>query len=128
MKALHGSWNLESFEIERSDGSKEPWGKSMSGLLIYSPDGFMSVGIQYKPMSENPSDILDSVLFYTGSYNVQKNKIYHLVKNATHLKRIGQKIIRFYKFENGLLHLHTPKEDFGTAHLIWKKVKSKKST
>ncbi len=83
--SLHGSWGLESFEIERPDGTKGPWGEAMSGLLIYSPDGFMSVGIQRKPISENPSDILDSVLFYSGSYSIQEDKIFHLVENAGRL-------------------------------------------
>ena len=123
MKSLHGSWILENFEIEKPDGSKKPWGESMSGLLIYSPDGYMSVSINCKTDSKEPNDVLNSVLFYSGTYHVLENTIKHQVKNATNLDRIGKELIRFYKFDSDLLHLYTPKQSFGVAHLIWKKVK-----
>ncbi len=123
MKSLHGSWILENFEIEKPDGSKKPWGESMSGLLIYSPDGHMSVSINRKANSEDPNDVLNSVLFYSGTYNVSENSIKHQVKNATSLSRIGKEIMRYYKFDDDLLHLYTAKQSFGVAHLTWKKVK-----
>ena len=123
MLSLHGSWILENFEIEKSDGSKSPWGESMSGLLIYSPDGYMSVSIHRKAKSVEPDDILDSILFYSGTYNVSEDIIKHQVKNATSLDRIGKEEIRFYKLDGNLLHLYTSKQSFGIAHLTWKKVK-----
>ena len=123
MAPLHGSWSLESFEIEKPDGPKKPWGKSMSGLLIYSPDGHMSVSINRQPTSEGSSDVLDSVLFYSGFYAVKGDKIFHHVENATSLNRIGKEMVRFYKLDGELLYLWTKEEDFGTARLTWKKIK-----
>lgn len=124
MKSLWGAWGLESFEIEKPDGPKRPWGRDMSGLLIYSPNGLMSVSINRRPISEKPSDILDSLLFYSGRYSVKENKILHYVENATGLNRIGREMVRFYKLDGDLLHLYTQKEDFGTARLTWKRIKT----
>lgn len=122
MKSLHGSWTLENFEIEKPDGSKNPWGEAMSGLLIYSPDGYMSVSINRRPKSEEAQGQLDSLLFYSGTYSVSEDSIKHQVENASGLSRIGKEMVRFYKLENDLLHLYTSKQEFGVARLTWKKV------
>jgi len=119
-----GSWRLESFEIEEPSKRLRPWGKNTQGLLIYTPDGFMSVGInrEIENKSGNETkDVFDSILFYSGTYSIQKNEIHHQVTNASDPKRIGKNQIRYASLEGDKLTLKSPVESFGQAILVWRK-------
>lgn len=122
---LHGSWSLLSFDIEK-DGFKEPWGKNTKGLLIYSPDGHMSVSInkaiENDPTQNEEQNSLDSLLFYSGTYRLEGETIWHQVQNASNPARIGKEMVRHAVFEGGVLTLSTPVESFGRAILVWKRV------
>jgi len=123
-----GTWTLHSFEIENSDtNERSPWGKEAHGLLIYSPSGHMSVSINKKIERDDTQteceDRFDSILFYSGTYQVTGDKITHQVTQASNPDRIGREMIRFAKYRDGQLELTTPKEKFGRAILTWKKIK-----
>ena len=122
---LLGSWSLRSFTIVPKSGDPKPWGQNAHGLLIYADDGQMSVSINRDPEStgNEAKDAFDSVLFYSGTYQVQEDKITHQVTNATSLSRIGKEMIRFAKLNGDELTLTTPEEAFGTAILVWRKIK-----
>jgi hypothetical protein len=119
-----GSWRLESFEIEEPSKRLRPWGENTQGLLIYTPDGFMSVGInrEIENKSGNETkDVFDSILFYSGTYSVQKSEIHHQVTHASDPKRIGKNQIRYASLEGDKLTLKSPVESFGQAILVWRK-------
>jgi hypothetical protein len=125
-KNYEGSWRLESFTIEDPTGNVRPWGKNTHGLLIYSPDGFMSVSINRdneRKTGNDAKDLFDSILFYSGTYSDDGVVIRHKVTNASNPDRIGRDMIRYATLEGDLLTLKSPVESFGQATLIWRRVR-----
>jgi hypothetical protein len=123
--AVNGAWQLISFSIDRSDTGLKPWGENISGLLIYLQNGYMSVSINKTVATTgNPEkDILDSILFYSGRYQVAGDLITHQVTNASNPNRIGKEMVRFATFSGDDLILTTPKESYGIATLVWRRCK-----
>lgn len=63
--------------------------------------GYMSVSINkaIERESENESaDLVDSILFYSGTYRIEGDKIWHHVTNASNPARIGCALIRSAEF------------------------------
>lgn len=121
-----GAYKLQSFVIESPTGERSDWGKNPHGLLIYEPKGNMSVSIN-KDIENDPSqseseNLFDSILFYSGTYKVEEFLIRHQVTQASNPTRIGKEMIRFAEWQGDELHLTTPKESFGKAILVWKKI------
>lgn len=120
-----GTYKLESFEIEENSGHRRPWGKDVHGLLIYTADGYMSVSINkaVETKSDNDSkNIFDSILFYSGTYQVDDDMITHQVTQASNPQRIGKTLLRYASVEGDKVTLSSPKESFGIAHLAWKRI------
>jgi hypothetical protein len=122
---LVGTWLLERFLIENIDGEIRDWGRNSKGQLIYTENGYMSVSINREV--ENKSSVeaqnyFDSILFYSGTFTVDKDIIKHQVKNASNPNRIGKELVRHAKLDGNLLTLTSPKESFGKAILTWGKV------
>lgn len=121
-----GTWKLKQFQIESPEGKLNDWGKNAHGLLIYSDCGHMSVSInkdlENDTEQNEAQNLFDSILFYSGTYQVTDNLITHQVTEASNPIRIGREMIRYAEFKDNDLHLITPKESFGRAILIWKKV------
>lgn len=120
-----GSWKLEQFEIISPEGVSKPWGKNSTGLLIYTNDGHMSVSINRdldKSEFNESKAIFDSILFYSGTYQVEGDVIRHRVTQASNPARIGKEMIRYAELSKDLMSLLTPKESFGTAKLVWRKI------
>mgnify|MGYP000700467507 CR=1 FL=1 len=122
---LVGTWLLERFLIESIDGEIRDWGRNSKGQLIYTDNGYMSVSINREV--ENKSSIeaqnyFDSILFYSGTFTIDKDIIKHQVANASSPTRIGKELIRYAKMDGNVLTLTSPKESFGTAILSWRKV------
>lgn len=127
LEQVHGTWTLESFDIENKQGVRSPWGTNTRGLLIYSPSGHMSVSINkdIEPSDDGEAaDTLDSILFYSGTYAIEDAIIRHQVTNASNPARIGKEMIRHASLDGDLLSLTTPQESFGRAILVWRKVAS----
>lgn len=126
-KEIIGTWKLHAFEIEDAETNQlRAWGDAAHGLLIYAPTGHMSVSIN-KAIKRDDSqseceDRFDSILFYSGTYQVNGNTITHQVTQASNPDRIGKEMIRYAELQSEFLKLVTPKEAFGRAILTWKKV------
>lgn len=123
-KMVVGTWRLEDFQIEDEDG-KRAWGKNLRGLLIYAPSGHMSVSINKDVESggDNESEnILDSILFYSGTYRVDGDKVFHQVTVASSPARVGKEMVRHAQLEGETLSLVTPAEASPKATLIWKRI------
>lgn len=126
LAAIRGTWLLESFEIEDLEKKVAPWGANARGLLIYSDTGHMSVSINRdlnKKSSIEAENIFDSILFYSGTYQVEGNVVTHQVSNASNPARIGKQMIRYAVLDGDLITLSSPQESFGRAILKWRKVK-----
>jgi hypothetical protein len=84
----------------------------------------VSVSINRDAASDSPKDVLDSVLFYAGTYSVEGNIIRHQVTQATNPARIGREMIRYAELDHSTLTLTltTPDESFGKATLVWRKI------
>jgi hypothetical protein len=120
-----GAWELLSFEIEDLQGNRRAWGVEATGLLLYSQTGHMSVSIHKNSEQKHDieaQNIFDSILFYSGTYSVEDNKIKHQVTQASNPSRIGKEMLRYAELRNDILSLESPTESFGKAILKWKKV------
>ena len=120
-----GAWALASFEIETPSGTRRSWGQNAHGLLIYDKTGRMSVSINRDADAATEDKferIFDSILFYSGRFEVKATEIFHTVENASNPERIGKKLVRSAALSGNELTLSSPKEDFGTAHLKWRKL------
>jgi len=123
-KNVIGTWMLESFEIKTPEGIIKPWGNKTHGLLIYADSGHMSVSINREPENKSGNEAqnsFDSILFYSGTYQVEGNVIRHQVTEASNPSRIGKEMIRYAEIKNNTLILTTPIESFGQATLVWKR-------
>jgi hypothetical protein len=66
IKQIAGSWRLKSFKIESPEGNIRDWGNQTHGLLIYSPDGFMSVSVNKEVPTDSKSEFEWKHRFGTG--------------------------------------------------------------
>ena len=125
MEQIQGTWLLDAFEIVEKGAAARNWGTNTHGLLIYAPSGYMSVSIN-KDVSAGSSNefenLFDSILFYSGSYEVEGDLIRHQVTEASSPGRIGREMLRYAKFDATRLVLKTPEESWGHAILTWKRV------
>lgn len=121
---LTGSWELMSFEVESPEKEKRPWGTNTRGLLMYSETGHVSVAINKDIIStgRTEKDLLDSILFYAGTYSLEGNVVRHQVTLASSPSRVGKEMIRFASLDNNFLTITTPQESYGTATIVWRKL------
>lgn len=125
-QAVQGTWVLDSFELESTEGVRRPWGKDAHGLLIYAPTGHMSVSINKAIESDSSQseaeNLFDSILFYSGTYQVERTLIRHQVTEASNPTRIGREMLRYAEFSDNKVTLVTPQESFGRAILVWRRI------
>lgn len=125
---IHGTWALLEFVLERPNGQHDQWGNQVRGYLFYSPTGHMSVSINRAPSlnpDANPGQAelnFDAGLFYAGTYKLDGSIIVHQVEIASDLRRVGKEMIRIASLDGDTLTLKSPKEDFGTAMLKWRRL------
>ena len=120
-----GTWLLQQFLIEDTEGKQRNWGTNCHGLLIYASSGHMSVSINKDIESKSDKETqnnFDSILFYSGTYSFENEVIKHHVTEASSPSRIGKEMLRYTNLENNILTLTSPKESFGHAILKWKKI------
>ncbi len=121
-----GTWKLVSFEIQDPTGLRRDWGQDSQGLLIYVPSGHMSVSInktpEVDPDQTATESLLDSLLFYSGTYRIEGSLIRHQVTQASNPSRIGKEMLRYAGVSEDILTLTTPEEAFGRAILTWKRL------
>lgn len=95
-RALPGAWELERWEIRYSDARAPslPFGDDAAGLLLYTPEGFMSAGITCagRPRFDSPSTrhvaperkcaAFDTYFHYQGRYRVAEGCVRHEVTQS----------------------------------------------
>lgn len=145
---LYGTWKLQDFVIEKENENLIPWGNNTTGLLIYSADGYMSVGFNKEMTSSGhfEDDVFQSILFYSGTYQLTKPTeieliellnnpftncmmiLKHCVLQASDPQRVGQTQNRYIAYEIAedksiYLTLSSAQESFGRGIVKWKKEK-----
>ena len=120
-----GAWKLISYTERPEDGSADtfPMGDSPSGLIIYSPDGYMSAQIMNPDRINFASDDWfegtaaeykqegTTYIAYSGNYEVdqENNILRHSMCVSLFPNWTGQTQERNVKIENGILKLSSAK-------------------
>ena len=122
MKELIGTWKLTSFTLSKN-GVTEPWRDNVTGTLIYTDNGSMSVAMNSKV--HQGDNLFDSILFYSGTWSSDENedgkvRVHHHIENATELTNIGKTLTRNVDLVGDELELSAEGE-YGRASVTWKK-------
>lgn len=134
--ALIGSWQLDSFELQSTDGSiSHPYGENLTGYLFYNEDGFMSAafmnaargGAGDGELSEAAkASTYDQFMAYTGPFQVTGDKITHFVEVSSLEVWIGTVQERWFKIDGDKLELLTAALEVGrdapVGRLTWHRV------
>ena len=104
---LHGAWHLRQFTIAFDDGRPaiHPFGEAARGLLIYSPDGWMSATLSRTdraalgvgrlersgaaPQAAKAA-AFDSALSYAGTWRLDGEHVVHRVTMAQTPDLVGE--------------------------------------
>tara|TARA_R110002073_G_scaffold323263_2_gene500551 strand:- start:622 stop:1065 length:444 start_codon:yes stop_codon:yes gene_type:complete len=100
---LIGTWKLVSWEISYSpDGAVTcPFGQNPEGILIYSPDGYMSANISQADRSRfNSASVrkasevekcmaFESNFSYAGPFKIEEDHVIHRVDHALNPMMVG---------------------------------------
>jgi hypothetical protein len=113
-----GSWELISFAVINPDQTPGMWAEQIKGLLTYTEQGYMSVGIN----GFNPGAEIKHI-FYAGKYCIENEySILHQVTVACDPEKIGTTQIRRFMIDENVLKL-TGSGEFGEATLTWARIK-----
>jgi hypothetical protein len=139
---LIGAWSLVSYEERPVDGSPSfyPMGTSPKGIIMYTPDGFMSAqlskpdrkpfasGDWFKASDAEFRDEATSYIAYTGPFHVDEEKqhLTHSMFISLFPNWIGQTQPRVVRIEGNRLFLSTasPISSGGktvNSHLEWRR-------
>lgn len=100
---LIGAWQLVEFrELDDEGGgtSKGPLGPNARGLLIYAPDGAMSVSMMRRDGQPATADLAGGqsrtteYMGYAGTWRLEGTRLLHHVEVSTHTYQLGQDLER----------------------------------
>lgn len=119
-KDIEGSWRLRSWEI-RSGGGRgvtAPFGDCPEGLLVYTPDGWMSATVCRGDRAPLPADssprkvdehliaeAYRSYFHYAGPYRVEAGSVVHTVRYSLNPNFVGTEQFRKIRIDGPLLTL-----------------------
>ena len=136
---LVGTWTLKSWTVKHDDGSEVNYfGDSPNGILIYSPEGYMSAHIARSDRENhtsnglydnNTEEMVASFKSYFGYYGKfyleNENTIVHHVMDAQFPNWKNDLQKRFFTLEGTDLEIITPPiETEGRSivhHVIWQR-------
>ena len=112
---LIGAWHLVSLQSPGADG-KMTSVPGLSGTLIYTRDGHMSVQIMYPPSASSLSNdyVLNGYEASFGSYDVDeaKHTVTHHVQGSITHALVGRTLVRLYRFtSDGRLIIRSTRPD-----------------
>ena len=136
---LIGAWKLVSFVEKPLNGSAHPMGERPTGIIMYTPDGYMSAQLMrtnpghfasdwFKATSDEYARVASTYFAYAGPFEVdeESNTVTHFVVVSLFPNWIGQKQQRTARIEGDALHLSTasPINSGGrpvNAYLEWRR-------
>ncbi len=136
---LLGVWRLAQYVVPMPDGRiVHPFGPDADGLLIYTPDGWMSAALGRRDRAPFPADHLgagsvgekaraaETFLAYAGRWEVKGDAVVHHVALSLFPNWTGGDQLRLASFEAGNLVLSTPPvprpKGLLSARLTWRRV------
>jgi hypothetical protein len=137
-RSLVGTWKLVSWEFRSADGEVSyPMGRSASGFLIYTPDGFMSATIMNperppfmspdmrKATVQEKGAAFETYVSYCGTYEHRDGMVVHHVRASLFPNWIGGDQERVIEWVEDRLQLSTPPMMIDgiqrTVHLLWER-------
>jgi Lipocalin-like domain len=137
--ALVGVWQLLSVELRLQDGTtKYPWGKAVTGQVIYSSSGFMAgsfikedrflFGVSDVMVGTPPAfeAAMRSYIGHAGLYSILGNRVIHHPEVSLFQNWTDIDVERFFEIQGDKLTLSTSTLIFdgiqGTAVLVWEKL------
>ena len=145
-RQLIGTWRLVSYVERDVDSGEEnhPMGEHPLGLIMYAPDGFMSVQLSARGRSpfrkndpycgtpEEYAEAASSYIAYSGPFHVNplNSSLVHEMQVSLFPNWLGQRQVRLAQIEGDLLRLATATPmNFGggrkTATLVWRRAQPK---
>jgi hypothetical protein len=135
-EALIGSWKLDAFELEATDGTiSHPYGEELTGYLFYNQEGFMSAAFMNAERGRIPDGELseaakastyDQFMAYSGPFEVTGDRIRHFVEVSSLEVWTGTIQERWFKIDGDRLELLTQALSVGTdapvGRLVWTRV------
>lgn len=121
---LHGGWHLREFTVTRLGQRVLPFGSQPAGLLLYTPDGWMSATILPGDDAESPHR---SAICYAGRFYLEEQAggtaVFHEVQagilpfaRGTVQRREAQ------LSDDGMtLTLRAQQTDYSDAVLVWQR-------
>jgi hypothetical protein len=118
---LVGVWRLVSHTYLDADrgSSPGPLGDDATGLLIYAPDGHMSVALMRRPTGSGPvpDGRVTDYLGYAGQWHLESGTVVHQVEVGSHRRVVGTRQIRQIGLSQGTLTLRE-RLDESPRHLV----------
>ncbi len=138
IKPFVGAWVLRACEHRHDNGKVTyPVGQNPHGLILYTPDGYMSAALMNPKRSNFQSEELyggtpqekaaamSGYVHYAGRYEVRKEFVVHHVEVSLFPNWVGTVQQRYYRFYEDKLELRTNPFIFDgqrqTAYLIWER-------
>ena len=113
--AVQGVWSLVSYVVEVKETGEcfAPMGDNPTGYVIFTAEGRLSFtlsaqGRQPATTAEERSDLLSSMIAYTGSYRLEGDRWITRVDVAWNPSWVGTEQTRFYRVEADQLIVSTP--------------------
>lgn len=138
-KDLVGAWRLRSWRIHYADGRAPtvPFGDRPDGLLVYSPDGWMSATVSRAGRPPLPSDqsprtadaervaeAFRSYFHYAGPYRFEGDRVVHSVQLSLNPNFNGTEQVRQVHLDGAVLTLRGEDSAGGTVRrheLVWQR-------
>lgn len=90
---ISGTYKLKDYGYtSKKDGSFKPISDFYTGTIHYSDTGFMSVIVRF---AEAPTEFSE-IVSYSGSYQVEGNKIINIVTESVQPDYVGQRLDRIF--------------------------------
>ncbi len=131
---LIGAWTLKDYYIEDEEGNRNyPLGKDCQGIIMYTPDGYMSAQMMtpnrktfaidnmHKGTDDEYAEAASGYHAYSGrfEFNETKLELRHYMDVSLFPNYVGQSQIRTAQLKDDHLYISNPK--FGNQ-MIWKKL------
>jgi len=101
---LMGAWSLVSFTRSQGGVVDTPLGKRPTGLLLYTPDGYMGGFLRKDPSDTSDVPVLST---YAARWTLNGTTMRHDILFNNIESRVGQTVFRHARFEGERLLLRT---------------------
>lgn len=117
---LEGAWRLTACETRLGDGTLvQPFGAAPAGMLIYSPDGWMSAQL------DDPKRA-DAHCAYWGRFSIGEGMVVHHIAGSSDARLLGDQPRRFAFTGDDGLELHGDLGDT-RSRLTWRRASEERT-